>query len=157
MRKLFLSFLLLANLTSFAQQRYELNSGWVCNNIKEVKADGAQLSNAGFSLNNWMPATVPGTVLTTLLNNKKVPDPFYGMNNEKIPDVYYTGNDHYTYWFVKDFAEKAIGNEQVWLQFRGINYKAEFFLNGKKLNPKTHEGMHIRAEYNITKFLSANR
>ncbi|MFD2285253.1 glycosyl hydrolase [Pedobacter petrophilus] len=154
MRKLFLSLLLLANLTSFSQQRYELNSGWVCSNIKEVKVDGVQLSSTGFSLNNWMPATVPGTVLTTLLNNKKVPDPFYGMNNEKIPDVYNTGNDHYTYWFVKDFAEKAVGNEQVWLQFRGINYKAEFYLNGKKLNPKTHEGMHIRAEYNITKFLS---
>ena len=154
MRKLLAILLSLYIFNAQAQQRYELNTGWLCNNIKEVKVDGAQISKAGFPLNNWMPATVPGTVLTTLLNNKKVPDPFYGMNNEKIPDIYKTGNDYYTYWFVKDFNEKAVGNEQVWLQFRGINYKAEIFLNGKKVNAVTHEGMHLRARFNVTKYLS---
>lgn len=153
MRKLFFSLLFLAALNTQAQ-RYELNSGWLCANIKDANAAGNQISSSNFGLNNWLPATVPGTVLTTLLNNKMVPDPFYGMNNEKIADIYKTGNEHYTYWFVKDFDEKAIGNEQVWIQFRGINYKADFFLNGKKINAKTHEGMHIRANYNITKFLS---
>ncbi|WP_231425501.1 glycoside hydrolase family 2 TIM barrel-domain containing protein [Pedobacter sp. Leaf250] len=154
MRKLLFFFLFLSALNVKAQQRYELNSGWLCANIKDISAAGNQISSTNFAVDNWMQATVPGTVLTTLLNNNKVPDPFYGMNNEKIADIYKTGNDHYTYWFVKDFNEKAIGNEQVWLQFRGINYKAEIFLNGKKVNPKTHEGMHIRANYNITKFLS---
>jgi len=154
MRKLLFSLLFLAALNTQAQ-RYELNSGWLCANIKDANATGNQISSSNFGLNNWLPATVPGTVLTTLLNNKKVPDPFYGMNNEKITDIYKTGNEHYTYWFVKDFDEKVIGNEQVWIQFRGINYKADFFLNGKKINAKMHEGMHIRANYNITKFLSA--
>jgi mannosylglycoprotein endo-beta-mannosidase len=139
-----------------AQLRYELNKDWVCANIKDVNLDGIQLSKNNVSLSNWMQATVPGTILTTLLNNNKVPDPFYGMNNEKIADVYKTGNDYYTYWFVKDFEGKAIGNEQIWLQFRGINYKANIYLNGKKLNKVVHEGMHLRAQYNITKFLSAN-
>ncbi|MGM9476703.1 glycoside hydrolase family 2 protein [Pedobacter sp. GSP4] len=156
MKKILLLFLCCSALIVHAQQRYELNSGWLCSNIKEANASGLEISKAGFSINNWMPATVPGTVLTTLLNNKKVPDPFYGMNNEKIPDVYKTGNDYYTYWFVKDFEERATGNEQVWLQFRGINYKAEIYLNGKKVNPKTQVGMHLRAQYNITKLLAAN-
>ncbi|WP_443945361.1 glycoside hydrolase family 2 protein [Pedobacter sp. AW1-32] len=156
MKKIFLSLFVLFSLATQAQQRYELNSGWVCQNIKEVNASGNQISTAGFTTQNWMPATVPGTVLGTMLDNKLVPDPFYGMNNEKIPDVYKTGNDHYTYWFVKDFQEKATANEQVWLQFRGINYKAEIFLNGKKVNPTTHEGMHLRAQYNITNLLAAN-
>ncbi|WP_230383652.1 glycoside hydrolase family 2 protein [Pedobacter endophyticus] len=155
MRKFLAILLSLYIFNAQAQQRYELNTGWLCNNIKEVKVDGAQISKAGFVLDNWMQATVPGTVLTTLLNNKKVPDPFYGMNTEKIPDIYKTGNDYYTYWFVKDFDEKAVGNEQVWLQFRGINYKAEIFLNGKKVNAATHEGMHLRARFNITKYLSS--
>ncbi|GGI26568.1 glycoside hydrolase family 2 protein [Pedobacter mendelii] len=147
-----LSFCFFAN----AQQRYELNSGWVCANIKDVNSNGNQISAKNFSVNNWMTATVPGTVLTTLLNNKKVPDPFYGMNNELIADVYKTGNDYYTYWFVKDFDEKVVGNEQVWLQFRGINYKADIFLNGKKVNPNVIEGMHLRNQFNITKMLAAN-
>ena len=139
-----------------SKQRYELNSGWLCKNVKEISGSGAELSRSDFSVKNWMPATVPGTILTTLLNNSKVPDPFYGMNNTKIPDVYHTGNDHYTYWFVKDFEEKAIGNEQVWLEFRGINYKAELFLNGKKINKEKLEGMHLRHQYNITNLLAVN-
>ncbi|MBC6110705.1 glycoside hydrolase family 2 TIM barrel-domain containing protein [Pedobacter fastidiosus] len=155
MKKISLILLLFITASVYAQQPYELNSGWVCLNVKETNADGYQLSKSSAPLNNWMPATVPGTILTTLLNNKKVPDPFYGMNNEKIPDIYKTGNDYYTYWFVKDFEEKAVGNEQVWLQFRGINYKAEIYLNGKKVNQKILEGMHLRAQYNITKLLSS--
>lgn len=150
--------LLLISLPFFAnaQQRYELNSGWVCANVKDVNANGSQISTKSFTINNWMAATVPGTILTTLLNNKKIPDPFYGINNERIDDVYKTGNAYYTYWFVKDFDEKAIGNEQVWLQFRGINYKADIFLNGKKINLTTIEGMHLRSHFNITKMLAAN-
>ena len=154
-----ISFIILCLLSAFwakSQQRYELNSGWLCANVKEVNANGLQISEKGFAVSSWMNATVPGTVLTTLLNNKKVPDPFYGMNNEKIADIYKTGNDYYTYWFVKDFDEKAIGNEQVWLQFRGINYKADIFLNGKKVNPQVIEGMHLRSQFNITKLLAAN-
>ena len=100
MRKLYFLLLLSLGYQAQAQNKYELNAGWVCENVKQVKADGSALSNPGFSLNGWMPATVPGTVLTTLLNNQKVPDPFYGVNNEKIADVYKTGNDYYTYWFL---------------------------------------------------------
>jgi hypothetical protein len=139
-----------------AQNRYELNSGWRCLSVKEVKAGGENISRPAFDITRWMEATVPGTVLTTLLRNKQVPDPFYGMNNEKIRDIYFTGNDFYTYWFVKDFKEQAIGDEQVWLQFRGVNYKCDVFLNGKKLNPQRHEGMLLRQFYNITAVLAKN-
>ncbi len=73
------------NKPNFPNNQYELDSGWVCKNIKDVKSTGEELSKSSFSLSGWMPATVPGTVLTTLLNNKLIPDPFYGMNNKKIP------------------------------------------------------------------------
>jgi hypothetical protein len=150
--------LLLITLLAFcqlsAQQKYELNTGWHCKNIKELSVKGEDISQPSFNVRDWLPATVPGTVLTTLLNNKKVPDPFYGMNNKQIPDIYFTGNAYYTYWFVKDFKETVTSGEQVWLQFRGINYKCEIFLNGKKVNTKTHEGMHLRQQYNITSLLA---
>jgi len=149
-------FLVIFFSVSHAQNRYELNSGWQCANISKVKESGELLSQPSYNTANWQPATVPGTVLTTLLNNKLVPDPFYGMNNNSIPDVYFTGNDHYTYWFVKDFKETARADEQVWLQLRGVNYKCNVFLNGKKLNVQTHEGMLLRQQYNITKVLAAN-
>lgn len=143
------------NVLNFPNNQYELNSDWVCKNIKEVKSTGEELSKPSYSLSNWMPATVPGTVLTTLLNDKLIPDPFYGMNNKKIPDIYDTGRDYYTYWFVKNFHEKApTGSEQIWLHFRGVNYGCDVYLNGHKLNKVTHYGMFLRQSYNITPYLS---
>ncbi len=104
------------------RKQYELNSGWVCFNVKSVKSTGEELSQPSHPLSDWLPATVPGTVLTTLLNNTVIPDPFYGMNDRRIPDIYDTGRDYYTYWFVKDFREEVpIGNNHIWLHFRGVN------------------------------------
>ncbi len=138
-----------------AQNAYELNRGWQCKPIAKVKENGQVLSGPAYKLSGWMPAVVPGTVLTTLLENKKIPDPFYGLNNEKIEDIYDTGRDYYTYWFVKDFKETTPADDgQVWLHFRGVNYSCEIFLNGKKLNAATHKGMFLRQTYNITALLS---
>src|SRR6185312_2005312 len=92
---------------STAQSRYDLDSGWKCTNAAELKTTGEKISVPSFSIGEWMPATVPGTVLTSLINNKLMPDPFYGMNNKKIPDIYFSGKEFYTYWFVKDFKEMA--------------------------------------------------
>ncbi|MBS1659558.1 MAG: glycosyl hydrolase, partial [Bacteroidetes bacterium] len=139
-----------------AQPPIELNSGWKCKSIEKMKIDGAKLSQPSFSTKGWLDATVPGTVLTTLINNHLEPDPFFGLNNEKIPDIYTTGRDHYTYWFVKDFTEPApAGGNQVWLNFRGINYGCDVWLNGHKLNAATHFGMYLRQSYNITKYINA--
>lgn len=151
-----LSFLLLASASPLAaQQRYELNTGWQAQPIAKVPAAGAQLSQPGYALAGWLPAVVPGTVLTTQLANKQVPDPFFGMNNERIPDIYKTGRDYYTYWFVKDFQEApATDDGQVWLHLRGVNYSCEVFLNGQKLNKQTHHGMFLRQAYNITPYLA---
>lgn len=138
-----------------AQNKYELNQGWKCQRMTEVRADGLQISKSDFPVNSWLPATVPGTVLTTLLNNKLVPDPFWGMNNAHIKDIYHTGRDYYTYWFTKDFDQAVpAGDGQVYLNFRGVNYSCEIFLNGKKVNKQTHYGMFLRQSYNITALLN---
>jgi len=140
-----------------SQNIFELNNGWKCRNIADVKEDGAVISQPDFSTGTWMPAMVPGTVLTTLLENGKVPDPFYGTNNEKIPDIYGVGKERYTYWFTKDFIESyPEKSEQVWLHFRGVNYGCDVFLNGKKLNDDIHKGMFLRQSYNISKLLNKN-
>lgn len=154
MKKILMALLVLAALQTPAQDRYELNQGWVCQQLAKTKTNGMSLSQPGTALRQWLPATVPGTVLTTLLNNQLVPDPFYGMNNQQIPDIGDVGPATYTYWFVKDFVEKPEAGKEAWLHFRGINYAAEFYLNGKKLNPETHKGMFLRKEFRITDLLA---
>lgn len=140
-----------------AQSITELNSEWKCININKINADGKDISLISFETDDWLPATVPGTVLTTLLNNGLVPDPNYAMNNEMIPDIYDKGIDYYTYWFVKDFETGSPArNEEVWLHFRGVNYSCDIYLNGQKLNKTLHRGMFLRQSYNITPYLSRN-
>ena len=89
---------------SFAQnQEILLNKGWQAKRASELTVDGTIISAPDFQFYDWMDAEVPGTVLTTLLHNHKVPDPFFGMNNELIPDIYETGPEYYTFWFQKRF------------------------------------------------------
>lgn len=135
----------------FSQNRYELDNGWKCIPISKTKETGEKISTLSYPVSGWQNAVVPGTVLTTQLANKEIPDPFFGMNNELIPDIYETGRDYYTYWFVKDFQESMPqGDEQVWLTFRGINYSCEIYLNGAKVNEEKYEGMFLRNSFNIT-------
>lgn len=160
-RKFYGSLLLFAALFiphfSQAQTQYELNSDWKCIRADETTSNGTQVSNASFSTGSWLPATVPGTVLTTLLNDHKIPDPFYGMNNKHIADIYDKGNAYYTYWFVKDFAEKKpAADKKIFLNFRGVNYTCEIYLNGHQVTSKPHEGMFLRQSYDITQLLSTN-
>ncbi len=154
-----ISTLLLVVLTttiSYAQNsEILLNKGWKAKRVNEVPVDGTVVSSSKFEFYDWMDAVVPGTVLTTLLHNNKVPDPFFGMNNEMIPDIYETGADYYTFWFQNNFTlPKLKPNQQVWLKFRGINYSANIFINGKRVNADTHRGMFLREKYLITSFLN---
>ncbi|TFG90310.1 MAG: glycosyl hydrolase, partial [Syntrophobacterales bacterium] len=131
-----------------------LSSGWKAKKASEVDADGRQLTIEDPDLTGWLNAMVPGTVLTTLVNNGRMPDPWYGMNNELIADIWNEGRDYYTYWFFTRFSAESIDSaKQVWLNFRGINYRAEIYLNGERLNPVVHEGMFLRQKYNITPLL----
>jgi len=154
---LFSAFSIFFPLLLQSQSHTDLHEGWKCKNIKAVNADGLEISKPAYTTDDWLPATIPGTVLTTLLNNGLVPDPLIGMNNEYIPDIYDSGNAYYTYWFINDFESDPLREgEQVWIHFRGINYSCDVFLNGHKLNQALHQGMFLRQTYNITSLLSHN-
>jgi mannosylglycoprotein endo-beta-mannosidase len=138
--------------------RYLLHDNWKAKRAIDVPADGSELTRSDFNPSGWLDAVVPGTILTTLLNIDQIPDPFFGLNNNLIPDVYTTGRDYYTYWFCNEFETPAIQDgQEAWLNFRGINYFADIFLNGKRVNTKTHQGMYLREKYLITPYLNKGK
>ncbi|MFC2125757.1 glycoside hydrolase family 2 TIM barrel-domain containing protein [Bacteroidota bacterium] len=155
--RIFFICLILTSSGTTAQDLFELNQGWKCIKSSEVDETGENFSISTYSNKGWKPAVVPGTVLTTQLENGEIPDPFYGMNNEKIPDIHEVGIEYYTYWFVNDFQvsfpEK---DEEVWLHLRGVNYSCNIFLNGAQLNRELHKGMFLRQTYNISDNLNKN-
>ncbi|NMC38534.1 MAG: glycosyl hydrolase [Bacteroidales bacterium] len=148
--------ILIFSLGSYAQQSsFLLNSNWKARKAVDVLIDGTVITSRDFNPQGWLDAVVPGTVLTTLLHNKLIPDPFFGMNNNLIPDIYDTGRDHYTYWFYNEFEIPETGDDkEVWLKFRGINYFADIFLNGNRVNTEVHKGMYLREKYRITPYLA---
>ncbi|KAK9735414.1 hypothetical protein RND81_04G204500 [Saponaria officinalis] len=132
-----------------------LNSGWLAARSTEVEFTGVDLTTThppDGSTSPWMEAVVPGTVLATLLKNKLIPDPFYGLENEAIIDIGDSGREHYTFWFFTRFQCKLAVNQHVDLNFRAINYSAEVYLNGhKKSLPK---GMFRRHSLDVTDILA---
>ena len=133
---------------------YPLHDNWKAKRAADITVDGSVITGNEYKMESWIDAVVPGTILTTLLHNKQIPDPFFGMNNNLIPDVYDTGRDYYTYWFYNEFQIPEIKEgQEVWLNFRGLNYFADIFLNGQRVNINTHQGMYLREKYLITPFL----
>ncbi len=97
----------------------------------------------------WFPVKVPTTVLNGLVKNKIYPDPYMGLNNMLIPDasdefnkIYdleqysYLPNDpnpwKKPYWFRTEFSvPSTFAGKHFELVFKGINYRAEVWVNGK--------------------------
>ncbi|MPV55133.1 beta-galactosidase [Burkholderia sp. HI2761] len=90
-------------------------------------AGGAQLSGAA-GVTGMAPATVPGTVLNSMIVNGKYPDPFYGrIVTDTIPDTLKDTD----YWYRTTFAAPPRQpGQRLWLNFDGVNYCAEIWLNG---------------------------
>ncbi|GLT28906.1 hypothetical protein SLA2020_038080 [Shorea laevis] len=134
-----------------------LDSGWLAARSTEVELTGTQLTTTNPPTGPtapWMEAVVPGTVLATLVKNKAVPDPFYGLENESIIDIADSGREYYTFWFFTTFQSKLLGTQHLDLNFRGINYSAEVYINGHKMVlPK---GMFRRHSLDITDVVNTN-
>src|SRR3569833_1466273 len=65
-----------------------LESGWALTMQDWAPStDGAVRSGANVDTRGWLPATVPGTVLASLVEQGQLPDPVFGMNNMHIPEA----------------------------------------------------------------------
>jgi hypothetical protein len=115
-------------------------------------ADGASISRAGFADTSWYAATVPGTVLTTLIDRGIYPDPDYGLNNLAIPESLARQD----YWYRAQFiAPEETRGKRLTLVFDGINYAAEVWLNGTRLGDI--RGAFIRGVFDVTRELLPGR
>lgn len=130
---------------------------WMMCRRSDAGAGGAEFSKADFKPTaKWSTAIVPGTVLNSLVANGVYPEPYFGMNNSReknlIPDISEVGRDFYTYWFRTSFtAPGEFAGKQVWIEFEGVNQKAEIWLNGQKLGELA--GMFQRGVFNSTKLI----
>jgi hypothetical protein len=131
-----------------------LSAGWRLQDVAKAPQPGAQISSAAFDAGAWYAATVPGTVLTTLVNNHVYPEPLYGENNR--PEVIPESLVRTSYWYrtVVDVSS-SYKNNHIWLKFDGINYSAEIWVNGVQVG--TTRGAFIRGNFDITAEVTPGR
>jgi hypothetical protein len=129
--------------------QFALTQGWELAAAGQVSAAGAAISRAAFSSASWYNATVPGTVLTTLIDQGVYPDPYIGLNNLHIPDTL----SRQPWWYRIRFRVPAARRGQsAWVIFEGINYQAEVWLNGHRLG--SLKGAFRRGEFDVSPWLN---
>jgi len=142
-------------LQATGQSRWTIAANWRLTPAPEVEAagrlaTGEQISGTGFDAKGWMAATVPGTVLTTMIDRGVYPDSDFGLNNLAIPETL----NKQDYWYRVAFpTPKEAAKRRMGLTFDGINYAADVWLNGKELGRV--KGAFIRGIFDVSGMLRA--
>lgn len=138
------------NISKLDNCNYVINSSWYMSNETDILKNNVSPLNSDLDLSDWYKATVPGTVLTTLVDNGVYPDPYWGINNVLIPDSICRMNWWYRTEFVLPDNIRRTTNHVI--TFNGINYKAQVWLNNHLLG--NINGAFSRGIFNVTQFLN---
>ena len=146
-----------------------LHDGWMIQSSAKVGTDGAAISAPAYRPTDWYRATVPSTVVGTLIEDGLYPDPFFGMNLRDLPGTSFKIGANFVHtamdpqspyavpwWYRTTFRVPAsMRGKRVTLNFDGINYRANIWLNGRRLADSTAAaGTYRRYEYDITDALN---
>src|SRR2546430_15242842 len=147
------------------ESKLPLRDGWTLQSSAKVRRGGDVISTPRFQPAGWYAVTVPTTVVAALVKQKVYPDPDFGMNLRSIPGVTYPIGMNFSnlpmqpdsplaasWWYRKRFVIPAsFKGKSTWLQFGGINYRANIWLNGKQIaKSQDVAGAWGTYEFNIT-------
>lgn len=138
---------------SVEQNEIRLSGGnWKVQRASEVSASGEEISKASFTPDNWVVATVPGTVLSSYKNVGAIPNPNYADNLMQISESFFNSN----FWYRDEFEmPEGFKQDRLFLNFDGINWKANVYLNGNKIG--RIEGAFIRGIFDVTDAVVAGK
>jgi len=125
-----------------------IQNGWELIEAEKLAVGGEVLTTTNVDTSDWYNATVPGTVLTSLVDAGVYPDPYYGLNNIAIPDDLCRK----AWWYRTSFPRPSVAaGKQAFLVFQGINYRARVWLNGTKVGQI--KGAFIRGQFEVSSLL----
>ncbi|MFS8085088.1 MAG: glycoside hydrolase family 2 protein, partial [Acidobacteriota bacterium] len=145
-----------------------LREDWAIQSSAKVQEKGDAISQNQFQMKSWYPATVPSTVVGTLVDDKVYPDPFVGMGLRAIPGCNYPIGANFSlmpmpedspfrssWWYRKEFRLPAgYAGDNVWLHLDGVNFRANVWLNGKQIATSNQIAGTFRLhELNITELV----
>ena len=131
--------------------RITIDEHWQMKSSVLVPESGEQISQPNYPANQWHPTRLPATALSTLIRNGVYPDLRIGLNSFRIPDASDEFNQKHDlakysylpdgrnpwrdpYWFRTTFhLPDSVAGKRVWLTLKGINYRADVWLNGRRI------------------------
>lgn len=137
--------------TASAGQRIELAQGWSLLSARKVTATGSVISTNQYEPAGWYPIhRLPATVLEILEEDGVYPNLYFGMNLLKeVPQDLYLQD----WWYRTTFTAPASA-PTYWLEFPGINYRADIWLNGQEIaNSHQIVGMYAAHTLNVTQWI----
>ncbi len=156
-------FILTGNLFAQSATNYKLlKKNWNIQSSGKLTESGNEISKAGFKTKNWYPATMPSTILETLVKNGVYKDPYYGNNLTEVGGYFPVTSSMYLYdlpedspfsvpwWFRTEF-DLPEEDDYIWLHLSSINYKANIWLNGSLIADTVEiEGAHRLYDLDIS-------
>jgi beta-galactosidase/beta-glucuronidase len=150
--------LLILSQFSFAQlNKYPLDSdqknNWMVAPQSEVGKDSIQFFKAGYTSAKWIKATVPGIVFNDYVLAGVEKDPNFGDNIYNVDKKKYDRN----FWYRTVFKVPSTHQNglKLWLNFEGVNRKADIYLNGTYLGKL--DGFMDRGKFDISGLIDPNK
>ncbi len=153
----------------FAGTVTPLHEGWQLQSACKLEVAGETISTDAFKPDGWLKTAVPSTVLAAQVDAGVFPDPYFGMNLRQIPGTTYPIGEIFArqpmdpnspyrcgWWYRTEFTASAEthAGERQWLHFGGINYRAEVWLNGKRIADSTSvAGAYRTYDFDVTDVL----
>src|SRR5690242_17848321 len=122
-----------------------LHDNWSIQSSVPIKENGSTISTKDFEPRGWYPATVPSTIIGTLVEDGVYRDPMVDMNLRQIPGCSYPVGANFSnvpmpqdspfrssWWYRTEFhMPVGYAGKNIWLHFDGINFRANVWLNGR--------------------------
>jgi exo-1,4-beta-D-glucosaminidase len=126
----------------------ELKNGWRLASSWNVVQDGSLISQSSYDASKWYEIhAMPATVLEILQEDGVYPNLYFGKNlTEAVPKDLFRQD-----WWYRTAFTVPTDHKVHWLVFKGINYRAEIWLNGERIaNNRDVAGMYNSFEFNVT-------
>ncbi len=109
------------------------------------------INAAGYNASDWVEAIVPGTTFSSYVAAGLEKDPNFGDNIYQVDRKKYDRS----FWYRTVFRIPAdYSKRNIWLNFKGVNRKADIYLNGKMLG--SLDGFMERGAFNISELVKGN-
>ncbi len=141
------------NISDPSSDWFELAQGWRLMSADQINGEDAAVSLPNFDASHWYEVQhMPATVLEILQEDGIYKNLYYGTSLVTPGDLWKKD-----WWYRTTFTAPE-GREVHSLIFKGINYRADIWLNGQRIADKSQVvGMYNSFEFDVSKVIQVGK